>query len=412
MSHRRRTARLAVVSSLLVALLAPVAASAGTDPEFDRQLREAATDMPVAQSPRLQGELPGPDPQPAQPTPTPAPATGGAGPAPLAPAPAVAKRPATKAPVVKTRCRTSGRTRRCETRSDGQLAQLCTTKRRVRTCTTYRDGKPAKRCVRTAGRNRCRTLSPAVGRASQLTWNGWPSQLSPAVGKILAIKANGLGSACTGTVVSRTLMLTAAHCLYEGGYHRKITFAPSATAAGDGSLVLPYGKWEASNWWVPEAYKAGDMSFDYGLVEIPPVGGRYLGDVTGSWSITPGLKWANGRHAYLMGYPATGFWATAAGYFGNGQYGCDVNWDEGYSRSGSGYDLWATCTMNGGASGGPWFVEGADGRWTIGGVNSRCYGPVDANGKACVPKANYMISSYIDNRFYDFWNLVNGQRRV
>ena len=405
-----------VYAAVFASLLAPAVASADTDPEFDRLLRAAANEMPIVQAPRVEGELPRSDPQPsgeqpaATPTATPAPAGGGA--VPQAPAPITGSKPAAKVPADGTRCKTKGRTRRCETRRAGKLAQVCTTTKRVRTCTTYRDGRPARRCVRTGGRNRCRAVGGAVGRASALTWNGWPSSLSPALGKILSIKASGIGSACSGTVVSRTLMLTAAHCLYDGAYHRKVTFAPSATAAADGSLVMPYGKWEASNWWVPDGYKTGDWSLDYGLVEIPPVNGRYIGDVVGTWSITPGLQWNTGRRVYLMGYPATGFWATAAGYFGNGQYGCDVSWDEGYSRSGSGYDIWTTCTMNGGASGGPWFTVGNDGRWTIGGVNSRCSGPKDAAGKACSPRADYLISSYIDNRFYTFWNDVNAQRRV
>ena len=399
---------ISLAAALSVLLAAPVAASAQSDPEFDRALRAAANSMPFMQGERIAGELPTPTPVP-QATPTPTPAPTGGGSTPQTPAPVTGEKPASKTPASVTRCRKVRGGRRCDTRAGGKLTQSCTTKRRTRTCTTYRDGRATRRCVRTGGRNRCRTLSGALGRASQLSWHGWPSSLSSAVGKILAVKANGSGSSCSGTVVSRTLMLTAAHCLYDNGYHRQITFAPSATAAADGSLVLPQGKWAASNWWVPEGYKSGDMSLDYGLVEIPPVGGRYIGDVVGMWSITPGLQWYTGRPVYLMGYAASGFWATAKGFFGNGQYACDVKWDEGYSRSGNGYDIWASCPMNGGASGGPWFTTGPDGRWTIGGVNSRCYDPA---GTKCTPYGSHLISSYIDNRFYTFWNSVQSQRRV
>lgn len=65
--------------------------------------------------------------------------------------------------------------------------------------------------------------------ASALSWQGWPSPLTPAVGKIEFVKANGQQSSCSGTVVTRTLVLTAAHCLYDaqaGGYDRAVYFAP------------------------------------------------------------------------------------------------------------------------------------------------------------------------------------------
>jgi V8-like Glu-specific endopeptidase len=405
--------RLAVLAALAVALATPAAASASiTDAEFQALLKQAQPDMPLATETQVHGELPS-----TSPTPAPVPAVD---PAPAAPAPAEPLQstpaPATQAPAPPksrkpdgTACRRQGRVRRCETVRGGALASVCVTSRRTRTCTHYRDGRPARRCVRTGGRNHCRTLQRAVGRASTMTWNGWPGTTVNPLGKIVTVDAAGKTWVCSGTMVSRTLMLTAAHCLFDTSYHKKVYFAPGASAAATGSIAMPLGNWEASNWWVPDGYRLNkDNSLDFGLVEIPPAGGRYIGDITGSFSITPNLKWSTGKRVRLMGYPASGFWASAAGFFGNGQYACDANWDEGYSTSGTGYDLWATCTMNGGSSGGPWFALDANNQWTIAGVNSRCY---DATGNKCVPKAQYMITSYIDSRFYTFWNNVNAQRR-
>jgi V8-like Glu-specific endopeptidase len=404
--------RVTLIASLAVALAAPAAASASTDAEFLQLLKQAQGDMPLVTATQEHGELPKSDPQitptPVA-TPTPAP-TAVATPAPAPPSGALQPKPPKPAVVVAdgTKCRVKAGQRRCETHLGGQLAKVCVSKRRTRTCTQYKDGHAARRCVRIAGRNRCRTLSGAVGRASTLSWQGWPSTVSPAVGKIVTVDAAGKSWVCSGTVVSRTLMLTAAHCLFDSAYHKKVYFAPGASAASDRSIVMPNGSWEASNWWVPDGYRLSkDNSLDYGLVEIPPVGGRYIGDVTGSFSITPNLPWNTGRRAYLMGYPSTGTFTN----YSNSQYACDVSWNEGYSRSGTGYDIWAACTMTPGSSGGPWFAKDANDKWTVAGVNSRCSGPVDANGKACMPYANYMITSYIDSRFYTFWNSVSAQRR-
>jgi V8-like Glu-specific endopeptidase len=391
--------RLLLLATLAATLVAPATASA-SDAEFLQLLKQAQPNLPATTDTQLHGDLP------AQPQATPTPV---ATPAPVTPAPptTIDPTPSTQKPAKPdgTRCRVSKGVRRCETIRGGQLAHVCVTKRRTRTCTRYKNGRPAQKCVRIAGRNKCKKLSRAIGHTSTLSWQGWPTSTAPAVGKIVTQDSAGKSWLCTGTMVSRTLMLTAAHCLVDA---RKVYFAPGASANAANAITTPNGVWQGSNWWVPTAYRDNqDWSFDYGLVEIPPVNGRYLGDVIGTWSITPSLQWNSGREVYLMGYPSSGGFAN----YSNFQYACDVNWNEGYSRSGTGYDIWAACSMTPGSSGGPWFSKDANGNWTIAGVVSRCSGPVDANGKACMPYANYAITSYIDNRFYTFWSSVNAQRR-
>lgn len=277
-----------------------------------------------------------------------------------------------------------------------------------RICVTTRDGIVVKRCVTRAGRTRCKRprRSGTLGTTSAISWQGWTNPVMQAVGKIAFVRADGTSSECSGTVVSRTLMLTAAHCVYTheaGGYHTRILFAPGWTTTGAGVN----GVWEARDWWVPTSYKRadGDMSQDYALVEFGPQNGRYIGDATGSWSIHFSQTWQAGRKVYLAGYPASGFWATSAGFNGNGQYACDSSYD-GYKAIGSGYELWAACTMNGGASGGPWFIKLANGQWTIGGVNSQCDGPYANNDprQYCQPYSYSLRSPFFDNRFLTFWN--------
>jgi hypothetical protein len=227
----------------------------------------------------------------------------------------------------------------------------------------------------------------------------------PAVGKIESVLANGKNSGCSGTVVTRTLLLTAAHCVYDhrSGFHTRILFTPGMTAGGLGS----YGVWEARRWWAPRGYLAGDDSQDYALVEFGPQAGRYIGDVTGTWTIHFGQPWPRGRRVYAAGYPASGFWNTAAGFLGRGQYACDTTYDR-YASLGSGYELWLPCTMNRGSSGGPWFGQLANGQWTIVGVNSKCWGPnMHDPDRYCDPYSYNLRSPYLDSRFLAFWQSIH-----
>jgi V8-like Glu-specific endopeptidase len=318
-----------------------------------------------------------PRPVPAQPTPEPAPA---ASPQPVQPAPA----PATRK------------------RAKPRHGTTCTRTRRARTCVTYRNGKLTKHCVTHRGK-RTRCKRPAVGaRATALAWQGFINPIAQ-VGQIHSVKASGKGGRCSGTVVGRALVLTAAHCVYENGYHRSMYFVPASTQSGS-TYAAPYGTWTASRWWAPPGYRSGgDMSQDYALVEIAPLNGAYIGDKLGWFAVSYGANWSSGRRAYNVGYPVTG-WFGSDGRNGSSQYACDTTYDS-YAAVGSGYRLWSQCTMNGGASGGPWLVVGSDNRWYVGGVNSTCDGPASAV-TYCDPHSWKLSSSYFDNRFIDFWNWV------
>ena len=325
-----------------------------------------------------------------------------------------------------TRCRGARRRRVCVTYLDGVVRRRCSV--RQRRCILYGpDGRRAGRCRLRGDRRVCgrirrpRTASVGVTRAprataSGLAWQGWPSPLTPSVGKIEFVKADGRQSSCSGTVVTRTLVLTAAHCLYDaraGGYDRAVYFAPGMYLNQDlGSYSTPYGVWTAVNYWVPGPWAQGDAAFDYGLIEFAPSAGGAIGDIVGTNSITAGIRWGMGARVYAMGYPASGFWSTVQGLYGRSQYACDTTWDYQQATIGSGYELWLSCSMNGGASGGPWFVQLNDGSWTIGGVNDRCFGPnMDSPTAYCTPYSYYMRASYFDERFLGFWQYVQGQLR-
>lgn len=289
----------------------------------------------------------------------------------------------------------------------------------VRRCTARRLKAAQNACVRYV-RQPPRTISLGgsadrlMANAARLTWNGWLGQTMSAVGKIYMTKPNGTGGVCSGTVVARNLVLTAGHCLTNSGAANPyVNFVPGHTwsnAADPSSISAPYGIWRTTSqhYWVPTGWLYGDdAALDWGLIEYgPDANGRYIGDYVGSWSITPSIRFGRGAHIYVVGYPHSGFWNTAQGYNGRGQYGCDTNWDAEGGYIGTGYELRTACYMNGGASGGPWFVQLGNGSWTIGGVSNRCLGPsIDAE-RYCQPYSDYLRSTYLEQRFVEFWNGV------
>jgi hypothetical protein len=345
--------------------------------------------------------------------------------------------------VVTKRCTTVSGRRTCLFYAKGHHTQTCVLRSGTKTCTYYRRGHATRRCVQHShDTRRCHTLallrtaavqgasSALLGRASLgltqavsqqsgvLNWQGWPNPNMPTVGRIAAdIGDNAHVELCTGTVVTRTLVLTAGHCVWSadaGDYFPQLLFTPGQSwngVPGDGTqVVAPYGVWKAvkGHYWTTSGYTQGDASLDWGLIEFGPnAAGQYIGDVVGTWPIQTGITWNSGAHVYAVGYPAKGFWSTDGGFNARAQYACDATYDGEYSVINSGYELWIRCTMSPGASGGPWFVQiGNPASWVIGGVTNRCYGPNIGTADYCSPNSDWDRSSYFDGRFLDFWNAI------
>lgn len=311
---------------------------------------------------------------------------------------------------LRARChrRTGSRRVRCVVKQRRRVVKRCSFGRHVG------KRKAARRCLRRARKAGASTLGGVRGHATALQWHGFPGQTMPAVGKLVWDMGGGRWNVCSGTVVSRSLMLTAGHCLTGDGKPEVGWFAPGSTAASGGdnfqNIYAPYGWWQLrrSRSWVPTAWnQSRDYGRDWGLAEIlPDASGRRIGDVVGAWTITPNIRWGAGANAFLVGYAATGWWAdTTSGLRGRGQYACNALWDGDWQASGSGYDIAVRCPMNGGASGGPWFIRLNDGSWTIGGVNSRCQA-FDAARPNCSPYGDKLITSYMNDGMLEFWNAV------
>jgi V8-like Glu-specific endopeptidase len=261
-----------------------------------------------------------------------------------------------------------------------------------------------------------RVALPVTGR----NWDGWPDAPLPQVGRIWRWDdLNQRWAAhCSGTVVSRELVLTAGHCVFDRstGTYYKLLFVPGQTwndpASDDpADIKSPYGTWPVDSSWVPGNYADLSGGPDWGLLYLGPQSGQYVGSLVGSYAIKTGLAPDVGQRIWLAGYPGEGFWATQTGTEGRGQYACDSNYT-GRSQNGylGGVVISVDCPMNGGASGGPWLFKQADGSWVIGGVSNTCE---DDNtdddlpgGLYCTPTSSRLDSLLLDARFLDFWNSV------
>lgn len=251
---------------------------------------------------------------------------------------------------------------------------------------------------------------------------GFVEKPFPPIGRIW-IMMNGKWQVwCSGTVVSRELVLTAAHCLTDDKGHRpyqgRIAFVPGQTWDKPNSqdprdIRAPYQVWEARKWWTPSSYLTAHDP-DWGLIQIQPHGAEYIGDVTGWQKIETGVSLQVGQRLWLAGYPSSGDWSTAKGHMGRGLFKCATAW-QGRARlndpAPNDIQYVADCTMNRGASGGPWLAQLSDGSWGIIGVTNWCDDDDHRNDTDtyCTPVSSRLRALEFDARFVSFWMSVNHQ---
>ncbi|MEV3984734.1 trypsin-like serine peptidase [Nonomuraea sp. NPDC003560] len=155
---------------------------------------------------------------------------------------------------------------------------------------------------------------------------------------------------CGGAIIgsrSRSLVLTAAHCLYHDGRPlKRLVFMPGFDRGNP-----RHGVWSAVRTWAPDRWRANPDSpdvlpYDVGLVGVVK-GKRPLEDVVGQG--LPPLRTSRGaglRGLELLGYPA------GKRYPGTQMYRCLGDAVEG-STVGPGLMVTRNCHAAAGGSGGP-----------------------------------------------------------
>lgn len=188
------------------------------------------------------------------------------------------------------------------------------------------------------------------------------------IGKLFVLSGGGW---CTATLIRRSVIVTAAHCMSEFGNnsndYRDWIFYPAYYGAGTASITQqePYGSWiwEAAVW--PNSWKNGTdpgegaaRSNDLAVIVLAKnVKGQFIGDITG-WM---GYAWNN--YSFVSS-PKTGYLpvatTTTLGYPALLDFGQVMQRLDGpsYTTSINGaYQIWQGSNYTGGSSGGPWIVN-------------------------------------------------------
>lgn len=107
---------------------------------------------------------------------------------------------------------------------------------------------------------------------------------------------------CTGTVIAKNKVITAAHCLYDaqkGGYPDKVTLAP-----GRNNDKLPFGEFEATYAYVPSQWSNySNTNYDIAILDVAQNdSGQDIGDVVQQQQLEMTSNFIN-KDITITGYP-------------------------------------------------------------------------------------------------------------
>ncbi|MDT3441293.1 signal peptide-containing protein [Pseudofrankia sp. BMG5.37] len=175
----------------------------------------------------------------------------------------------------------------------------------------------------------------------------------------------GIDYACSGTVVDSPggdLVLTAGHCLHEGGaaggFATNVIFIP-----GYANGASPYGVWRARQLTVTNGWGyRQNFDEDAGFAAFRPLGGRTLEALIGG--ALP-IGFGTGRQSQtVLGYPKLPPYDGTTLMYCSGTPTPDPH---------GGTSLGVPCSMTAGASGGAWFTGFTGGAGTVDSVVSYAY---------------------------------------
>jgi V8-like Glu-specific endopeptidase len=278
-------------------------------------------------------------------------------------------------------CTTRGHTRRCvQYSARGQKIRVCT-KRGSRREVCHRIA--AKSAAKGSPRRSAKRTGPASrAQAAALINNG---SYNPGFATIVRLYCNNgctqnaHNGYCSGTLVRPGLVLTAAHCIYDndpsdGDVGQVLDNTNVIVTPGvDQRSIANFGKWGVTAQYVPQGWKNGDQSLDWGIVVLAPdSSNRYAGDYAGTEAATWGATIRQGDGIWNLGYAGDGPFNTLRYAFGDAQSFCWSSTLLGTVADPNGVNHWTLvcdCDMNRGSSGGPVFAR-VNSAWYIVGANN------------------------------------------
>jgi V8-like Glu-specific endopeptidase len=171
-------------------------------------------------------------------------------------------------------------------------------------------------------------------------------------GKILAVDPHFGAYSCSGTAIdtpSRSIVLTAGHCVTEGGDEAKRMFFVPAYDHGE----RPFGTFEVKSVYVMSQWRRdGNPGFDVAALRVEPNRLGALTDVVGA----RGYATSKSRLSafQIFGYPA----AAAKGEELRSCRAHGLGGDRLTNRFGGPPTMPVSCDMAAGASGGGWIFDG------------------------------------------------------
>jgi V8-like Glu-specific endopeptidase len=186
-----------------------------------------------------------------------------------------------------------------------------------------------------------------------------PYAIAPesSTGKLYGVMPNGGNYRCTASVVTSpqgNMLLTAGHCIYQGGWAHDVIFIPAYNYNN-----RPYGTWSV-NWATTTAAwtTASDFREDFALLKVSPLNNQQIQSVVGS----NGIVW--NRSDYFsgesLGYQDNVAGGEAVSYCRDDFYTFNLDSSGGVSGP---HQLVRHCATYHGASGGPIFRWEQGVRW-------------------------------------------------
>lgn len=221
-------------------------------------------------------------------------------------------------------------------------------------------------------------LSGPYGPFQRWTMQGkyqqWPRFIH---GKLFFTAATGGNFVCSATVINRSTIATAGHCVHSGGtagWHTNFVFCP-AYANGINPAVGCWNWSQASTSlpWVTSS----DLDYDYACIVTSTTGtviSNKVGNVTG-WA-GRAMNWTAAQPTITFGYPQA---APFSG--GTIQQTASTEWYEVDMTLGGQVSKYIGSDLTGGASGGGWFLSWRHPTTEVADTdNSSATDPVNNNG--------------------------------